>query len=146
MACIYHLALRDTEEDLEKAYNRMRLVYRVEEEFEKQGRAKNHIRTYELYTEHKATMLYRYKKYHLSLFYIKRAIGFCLNAERINMLDSLLYDWICNARAYALKENMPFSNYDWKEDLYSCLMLSRFCKNSVLENFYNKLWELKDKY
>lgn len=146
MACIYHLALRDTEEDLEKAYNRMRLVYRVEEEFEKQGRVKNHICTYELYIKHKTKLLYAKKSYDLSCCYIKKIIQFCLNAGRMNMLDSLLYNWICNTRACALKGTPDFSDYDWKKDLKQCLMLSRFCRNTVTEKFYNMLWEQKDKY
>ena len=62
------------------------------------------------------------------------------------MLDVVLYNWMRNARMFRKKEILEFANYDWKKDLERCLMLSRFCRNSVQENFYIKLWEQKDKY
>lgn len=141
MTCIYHYSMLGREENPQEAYERMRLVNRIQEEFEERGEAQNHIRGYELYGEYKSSLLHNMGEYELSKECAKKVITLCLRMGRMNMLDGALYNWMRSMRMQMLQTEPREDGGEWKKDLRSCLVLSRLCKNTVEENFYSCVLE-----
>lgn len=140
MECIYHYALLAGNENPEEAYRRMKIVFRLEKEFENAGREVNHIRTYELYMSYKAKLLYELREYDMSKYLAEKIICMCLQMGRVNIVDGTLYKWIRSNLKICGKEAEPESkNFDWRKGLECCHGLSRFCHNSVEELFYRKV-------
>lgn len=142
MECIYHYALLAGNENPQEAYRRMKVVFRLEEEFENAGREVNHIRTYELYMIYKAKLLCGLGEYDKSKHLAEKIIRMCLQMGRVNIVDGALYKWIRNHLKICGKAAEPESkNFDWQKGLECCLALSRFCHNNVEESFYRKVIE-----
>lgn len=142
MECIYHYSLLVFPGNVEEAYKRMKVVFRLEREFEEAGMERGHVRTYELYMKYKATLLCEMGQYELAKQCAKKVIRLCLCAGRINILDGALYTWMRSNVKSQEKETEPEkASYDWKKDLECCLALSRFCQNSAEEQFYKEVLE-----
>ncbi len=62
------------------------------------------------------------------------------------MVDSTLYTWLRNNRIQAKKTEPTYEKYDWMTDLKCCLSFSQFCRNRVLENFFETIFDNIDKY
>lgn len=73
--------------------------------------------------------------------YNEEIIRLCLLMGRMNMLDKVLYEWMCSNRKLQGKGEPEGSDYDWKKDLGRCLALSRFFGNIVEERFYKEILE-----
>ncbi len=146
MESIYHYSLLVSDENPEEAYRRMKVVFRLEKEFEAEGREVNHIRTYELYMKYMAKLFYQLGEYDMSKHYAKMVIRGCLRTGRVNMVDSTLYTWLRNNRIQAKKTEPTYEKYDWMTDLKCCLSFSQFCRNRVLENFFETIFDNIDKY
>ena len=146
MESIYHYSLLVSDENPEEAYRRMKVVFRLEKEFEAEGREVNHIRTYELYMKYMAKLFYQLGEYDMSKHYAKMVIRGCLRTGRVNMVDSTLYTWLRNNRIQAKKTEPTYEKYDWMTDLKCCLSFSQFCRNRVLENFFETIFDNMDKY
>lgn len=146
MESIYHYSLLVSDENPEEAYRRMKVVFRLEKEFEAEGREVNHIRTYELYMKYMAKLFYQLGEYDMSKHYAKMVIRGCLRTGRVNMVDSTLYTWLRNNRIQAKKTELTYEKNDWMTDLKCCLSFSQFCRNRVLENFFETIFDNMDKY
>ncbi len=144
MVCIYHLSLLYVEEDFQKAYKKIKLWLRMEQKFEETENEKNHIRSYELYMHYWSEILYKMGKYELSKQYIEKTISVCLQTGRINLLDTLLYDWMRNIIKLQKINSAELTekDYDLKKDLQYDLIISQFCKNTMQEKFLKNV--LKD--
>ncbi|MDE7327940.1 MAG: hypothetical protein K2N63_16960 [Lachnospiraceae bacterium] len=146
MECIYHYSLLVSREDPKEAYRRMKVVFRLEKEFEAEGREVNHIRTYELYTGYKARLLYQLGEYEMSKQYIEKIIKMCLQMGRINIIDSLLYTWLCNYESKEMRTEPGGESYYLEKGLQCCLNLNRFCQNGMQEGFLKRIiLDLKNK-
>lgn len=139
MEGIYHYALLVGDENPEEAYRRMKVVFRLEGEFEREGREVNHIRTYELYMRYKAKLLSLMGEYRAAQQYAERTIYMCLRMGRINLVDSILYTWIRNKEIQSKKAEPTSEKHDLKMELQCCLGLSQFCQNSKQENFFEEI-------
>lgn len=145
MESIYHYSLLVSDENPEEAYRRMKVVFRLEKEFEAEGREVNHIRTYELYTGYKARLLYQLDEYEISKQYIEKTIRMCLQMGRLNIIGSILYTWLCNDEVQVKKTEPEGECYSLEKGLEICFSLSRFCRNSVQEQFLKRIiYELKN--
>lgn len=137
MACIYHLSLLDFPEKPREAYEKMKIVFRVEHEFDEKGEAGEHIRSYELYEKYEAEIWNQLGEYEKSKEYAEKIIPLCLRMGRVNMLDGLFYEWVRSRIKLSEKETEPErEGYNWKRDLQYCLVLSRFCCDRIQENFF----------
>lgn len=140
MECIYHYSLLVCRKNAKEAYERMKVVFRQEEELEAEGIQKRHIRTYELYMGYKAVLLCEIGEYEAAKQYAKKVIRLCLRTGRINILDGALYIWMRSNVKIQKKEAEPQkASYDWRKDLECCLALSRFCQNRTGEQFYDEV-------
>lgn len=136
MACIYHLSLLDFPEKPQEAYEKMKIVFRVEHEFEEKGEAGEHIRSYELYEKYEAQIWNQLGEYEKSKEYAEKVLSLCLRMGRVNMLDGAFYEWVRSRVKLVGKEEEPErEGYNWKRDLQYCLVLSRFCYDSIREKF-----------
>lgn len=133
---IYHYALLVGDEKPEEAYRRMKVVFRLEREFEKEGREMNHIRTYELYMMYKAKLLSFMGRHEEAQQYAEKTIRMCLQMGRINFIASILYRWIWDKEKQTKKAEPADQKYDLKLDLQCCLGLSQFCQNSKQQDFF----------
>lgn len=141
MNCIYHYSMLMHGECREKAYRRMHLVFRLQREFEESGKEKLHIRTYELYTKYKATLLHEIGAHEGSKQCARNVISACLCMGRMNQLDSAWYNWMRNIRMLEKNAEPAESGEEWKKDLKCCLTLSRLCRNILQEEFYKEVIE-----
>lgn len=142
MESIYHYSLLVRHEDVREAYRRMKVVFRLEQEFEEAGKEKNHVRTYELYMKYMASLLCEMNECVLAKQQVEKVIPICLRARRINMLDGLMYVWTRSNTKLQKKATEPIkASYDWKKDLKCCLALSQFCWNNVRKEFYEEVWK-----